>query len=247
MIKMSFLPNLRLKESLGQAQGTISKSVVKSSRYIFRKIQNGLDILSFNGPNPPQVLPPHTFPRLNATYCLMDVDYLRPQGLRPWAPPYSLKVMNPDPDYLDEEYVQAGPSPSEFDVRQLSSPQTAPSNASTSSSTADEAPPLPDPPESPRSPSDSFSLDGSNSESSFWKEVELYIDERNTYNIPSVVGTDRGQQSPTIWTSSYCRTPHPSPDGKQFTLCEDASLDDEALLAEVIRAGVLSQRSRHRL
>lgn len=242
---MPSLSDLRIKQSLGQAQGTICKSVAQSSRYVFRKIQNGLEILSFNGPNPPQVIPPHTFPRLNATYCLMDVDYLRPQGPRPWAAPYSLQVMNPDPDYLDEEYVQVGPSPSDFDIHQLSFPEDA-SSGPLPSINIDEKP-LPDLPESPETPSDSSSE--ANSEDAFWKEVELFIDERNKYNLPSVAGTDWGRQSPASFfeppqTSSCCLTCQAE---KEFTLGEDAGSDDEALLAMVVRAGLATQYRRKKL
>lgn len=245
LLNMPFPSDLRIKQSLGQAQGTISKSVAQSSRYIARKIQSGLEILSFNGPNPPQVIPPHTFPRLNATYCLMDVDYLRPQGPRPWAAPYSLQVMNPDPDYLDEEYVQVGPSPSDFDVRQPLCPEDVPSGCLPSINFDEE--PLPDLPESPESPSGSPSeADG---EDAFWKEVELFIDERNKYDLPSVSGTDWGRQSPVSLfeppqTSCCCLT---GQGDKELTLSEDAGSEGEALLAVVIRAGLMSQYRRRKL
>lgn len=116
------MPILRLQESLGQFHSTTSKSMARTSRQVMHKIrsilpadQNALN-LNLNMDIPPRATTPLKFPRLNETYLLMDVDYLRPtQANRPWAPPHSLQVMNPDPDYLDEEYVQVGPSPAEVD------------------------------------------------------------------------------------------------------------------------------------
>lgn len=246
------MPNLQIRGSWSHLQGTLFKSVARSSRHIGQKVRNTLDVALFANERGFQhpVAPPHIFPTLNATYCLMDVDYLRPQGLRPWAPPYSLRVMNPDPDYLEEEYVQVGPSPSEFDVLQLSS-EDRKSHPVTNTVDVDEKPDLPHPLELPEIPDDQSSSDESepNSEDIFWKEVELFIDEKNKYNLPSIGGTDWEQLScsPLLEppeTSPCYQECHPD---KEFTLCDEtAESEDAAILAGVIRAGLLTQRSRSR-
>ena len=251
------MPNLHIRESWTQLQGTLSKSVARSCRHLVEKLRDSIDVALLENERGFQhpVTPPRTFPRLNATYCLMDVDYLRPPGLRPWAPPYSLRVMNPDPDYLDEEYVQVGPSPSEFDVLQLSSLENSkpdPLASSTDEKPALSPPPPPPPPlDIPELSDDQSCSDESesNTEDRFWKDVELFIDEKNTYNLPSVAGTDwehlsplplfEEPETPTLYRECYS--------DKELTLCDETSAsEDAALFAGVIRAGLLTQRSRFR-
>ncbi|RJE17106.1 hypothetical protein PHISCL_10557 [Aspergillus sclerotialis] len=57
-----------------------------TSRYVSQKIRSGEGEVSVNDNNAPtqRSEKPFKFPRLNETYLLMDVDYLRPQGARPW-------------------------------------------------------------------------------------------------------------------------------------------------------------------
>ncbi|RJE24329.1 hypothetical protein PHISCL_03334 [Aspergillus sclerotialis] len=248
------MPNLHFRDSWIHLQGALSRSVARSSRHIGQKVRNTIDVALFANERGFQhpVSPPHVFPRLNATYCLMDVDYLRPPGLRPWGPPYSLRVMNPDPDYLDEEYVQVGPSPSEFDVFQLSSSEDGKSESVSNTADVDEKPDLPHALELPEIPDDQSSSDESesNSEDTFWKEVKLFIDEKNKYNLPSDRGTNWEELSrlplldPPETLHSY-RECHPN---KELTLCDEtADSEDAAILAGVIRAGLLTQRSRSRM
>ena len=111
-----FLPDLRIRDSLGQFQEAVSKYMAHTSQYVAQKIRSSVDgMVSGNGRNtlPKRAMTPLRFPQLNEVYLLMDVDYLRPQGMRPWAHLHGLQVMNPDPDYLNEEDMQGERSPME--------------------------------------------------------------------------------------------------------------------------------------
>jgi hypothetical protein len=237
-----FIPDLRIRDALGQIQGAVSKSMAHTSRYVSQKIRSGEDEVSVNDNDTPpeRSETPFKFPRLNETYLLMDVDYLRPQGARPWAPPHSLRVMNPDPDYLDEEHVQVGPSPAEFNE---SFPAHLASNPQPS---GDDAPVL----------LSQMSDDGTSCQSDEYSEPPVLEDIQVDPDGGDFTSTclsyldfrnweQRAHPEPSQPTS--CR-PSSSQDNFMLTLCEDIQNrpEDAALLAGVIHAGHATQCSRSR-
>lgn len=195
---------------MGQLHGAVSKSMIRTSRYMSQKIRSLEDVV-IPDPDTPHPIPPFRQPRLNEIFCLMDVDFMRPQGARPWAPPYSLRVMNPDPDYFNEEFVQVGPSPTEFDVC------------------------------------------GSALQQAHQDDKPTWVDEAGLGEALQADGAV--SNSLAGWTGSdwgfHPQSPGdvPCPEDDSLTLCEeiDDDSEDAALLAGVIRAGLVTQHARNRL
>lgn len=243
--------DLRIRYSLGQLQEAVSKSMAHTSRYVAQKIRSGVDgAMSVNakGILPQRAATPLKFPQLNETYPLMDVDYLRPQGARPWGSSHSLQVMNPDPDYLDEEYVQVGPQPTAFDescpARLASDPQPS-DNVDEEQGTlallsqlpADDTTCHPVEYSGPPSLEDAeIDPDGGNFASACLSSVDARNwEQQNTSPFP-------GLPQPI-----FC-LPCRSKDTGELLLCGDIQgrPEDAALLAGMIRAGLATQRCRIR-
>ncbi|RMJ27247.1 hypothetical protein PHISP_01899 [Aspergillus sp. HF37] len=242
-----FIPDLRIRNALGQIQGAVSKSMAHTSRYVSQKIRSGEGEVSVNDNNAPtqRSEKPFKFPRLNETYLLMDVDYLRPQGARPWAPPHSLQVMNPDPDYLDEEYVQVGPSPAEFNE-----PFSA-NLATYFQPSADE-----DEEQEPPVLLSQMSDDGTSCQSDEYSEPPVLEDIQVDPDGEDFTSTCLSSLDFRNWDqrahpeppqSTSCQ-PSSSQDNFILTLCENIQTrpEDAALLAGVIHAGHATQCSRSR-
>ena len=103
------MPNLHIRRPFGQLPESVSKSVARSSRFLKRKIWSNVEgqVCPRDAVTADRTASPYQPVRMDGISCLADMDHWCVRTPRPFAAPYRLRLVNPDPEHEDFRYSAA--------------------------------------------------------------------------------------------------------------------------------------------